>query len=505
MAAGLPSMSDIMAQPGLPGIEGITLSTGNRDPWEFDEAGNFFKYNLSKIEFQRSSAIAQLFDACGRVDNDSVPDVWHPLKDLTKSLLPHLEFSRVETANYDNMRCLFHVHGRNIEIDFDELSSGEKAVLQQLYPIIEPEILKGLQVVSPSTAVPSDKQFVIIDEPELHLHPSLQEKLVAYLRTQAVQRSLKVLLATHSPTIIDAADQDDIYLLRPTEAVPSGENQIVPLGREPNRLTIAQEAIGAVFPVTAARPLLFVEGSDRVTVKAYSDKQILTFLDPRFHLLNIIPNNGKEECLRALASARSVLKDQPFGLRVYALLDRDFDEESSAADGAFLLPSAMIENLLLSVPALRAGFGPMLHRTPFEHDDSLLRAALDNAVTSIESDEVRRRFRRKVRFGTFGPDRVVVDAETAVAYREEFKERLDEPDFGQLEQDARDEVAAIVAAGNQLKLFSGKAILNAFFEQNVAALAMNRAIFVYGCAQEAASEPHVRTFVDDFFEAIGLT
>lgn len=260
MAGNLPTMSDIMGQPGLPGYEGVTLSTHARDPWEFDEAGNFFKYNLSKIEFQRSSSIAQIFDERRSVDENSVPDVWQPLRELTKRLLPHLEFSRVETSNYDNMRCLFHVHRRNIEIDFDDLSSGEKAVLQQLYPIIEPEILKRLQLIASGISAPLDKTLVIIDEPELHLHPSLQEKLVAYLRIQAVERSLKVLLATHSPTIIDAADQDDIYLLRPTEDVPPGENQMVALGREPNRLIAAQEAIGAVFPVTAARPLLFVEG-----------------------------------------------------------------------------------------------------------------------------------------------------------------------------------------------------------------------------------------------------
>jgi hypothetical protein len=146
----------------------------------------------------------------------------------------------------------------------------------------------------------------------------------------------------------------------------------------------------------------------------------------------------------------------------------------------------------------------MLHRTAFEQDDNALKAALDRAIQAIEDEEVKRRFRRKVRFETFGPARSVVDAASASEYREEFKQRLDASDFERLQQDSLDEVAAIVAAGDQLRLFSGKAILNAFFEQHVGPLAMNKAIFVYGCAQEAAAEANVRSFIDRFFETVSV-
>jgi hypothetical protein len=244
-------MADLMSSQNLGAYEGVTMSSYARDAWELDEAANFFKYNLSKIEFQRASAISRMFDRDGRIDSSAVPDVWGPLRTLTANLLPHLIFSRVETDNYDNMRCLFEVHEKGIEVDFDDLSSGEKAVIQTLYPIIEPAILRNLREIVPSAPVPGSKDIIIIDEPELHLHPSLQEKLVSYLRTVAVENEYKVILATHSPTIIDAADEEDVLLLRAKETVPMGENQIVQIGRDATRLTAVQEAIGSVFPVTA--------------------------------------------------------------------------------------------------------------------------------------------------------------------------------------------------------------------------------------------------------------
>ena len=47
--------------------------------------------------------------------------------------------------------------------------------------------------------------ILLIDEPDTHLHPTVQEKLVQVLATVASERNLRVLLTTHSPFIVRGA------------------------------------------------------------------------------------------------------------------------------------------------------------------------------------------------------------------------------------------------------------------------------------------------------------
>lgn len=47
--------------------------------------------------------------------------------------------------------------------------------------------------------------ILLIDEPDIHLHPTVQEKLVKVLAQVANERNLKILLTTHSPFIVRGA------------------------------------------------------------------------------------------------------------------------------------------------------------------------------------------------------------------------------------------------------------------------------------------------------------
>lgn len=50
--------------------------------------------------------------------------------------------------------------------------------------------------------------ILLIDEPDIHLHPDVQERLVVELLKVARQRSMRIILSTHSPFIVRGAPSD---------------------------------------------------------------------------------------------------------------------------------------------------------------------------------------------------------------------------------------------------------------------------------------------------------
>ena len=60
-----------------------------------------------------------------------------------------------------------------------------------------------------------DPSLLLIDEPDIHLYPEIQEKLVSVLGRIASERNIKILLATHSPFIVRGAPADaNVYWLK---------------------------------------------------------------------------------------------------------------------------------------------------------------------------------------------------------------------------------------------------------------------------------------------------
>src|SRR5579884_3919178 len=155
--------------PGLQMLQNVPRLASSAD-----DAQAFVKTSIVRLlDKQRALVTAEWEQHGGEVARDSVPNLLAPFARLVGTLLPHLEWIRVDDGNQDNIRCLFRpTDGSAVEIDIDDLSSGEKAAIALFLPFIE----KQARVLTAAMAdsVPSTPLTVLIDEPEIHLHPLLQ-------------------------------------------------------------------------------------------------------------------------------------------------------------------------------------------------------------------------------------------------------------------------------------------------------------------------------------------
>jgi putative ATP-dependent endonuclease of OLD family len=56
-------------------------------------------------------------------------------------------------------------------------------------------------------------KVLLIEEPEAHLHPQLQTRVLQYLQTVAKENNIQVIVTTHSPVIAAAVDLDSLVVL----------------------------------------------------------------------------------------------------------------------------------------------------------------------------------------------------------------------------------------------------------------------------------------------------
>jgi ATPase subunit of ABC transporter with duplicated ATPase domains len=141
-------MSSLLSTTSLPGFEGLDIPNRIRDAWNSDEASSYLKYSLCQIELDRQAALTDRFDNEGAISKEQFgEDVWEPLRKLTANLLPHLRFNKIDVSNRDQVQCFFSVHSVEVKVDLDDLSSGEKAIIQLFYPLIEHQVKQNIEAI----------------------------------------------------------------------------------------------------------------------------------------------------------------------------------------------------------------------------------------------------------------------------------------------------------------------------------------------------------------------
>lgn len=221
------------------------------------------------------------------------------------SLLDNIEVRRADTT--------FKIFTRstNQELDASVISSGESELISL-----------GIEcLIFSKECAPGKENVLFLDEPDVHLHPDLQVRLMRFLKDLVAENNFRVLVATHSTAILGALESySDTHLAFMTF----------------NQKVIDFKAISDVYkkvlPVFGAHPLsnifneapvLLVEGEDDERIW----QQVVRSARGRIKLYPCsVDSVGKMNDFEQ--EAQKIIKTVYDGARGYSLRDRDDGAET---------------------------------------------------------------------------------------------------------------------------------------------------------------------------------
>lgn len=130
---------------------------------------------------------------------------WDKLNDKLVNIAPqgaNFKFLRIERA----LEPIFLLNGQ--ECFLEELSSGYKSVLSILFTIID--WIEGVND-GDNALIDKAKGTVLIDEIDVHLHPTWQQTILSSLRD--IFPNIQFIVTTHSPHVVMSAKQGEVILI----------------------------------------------------------------------------------------------------------------------------------------------------------------------------------------------------------------------------------------------------------------------------------------------------
>lgn len=222
----------------------------------------------------------------------------------------------------------------------DEISSGEAELISL-----------GIEVLAFIAEIEGSKEnILIIDEPDVHLHPDLQHRFANFLSEAIKDHPVKVILATHSTALLSG--------LETQEGV-----QIFFMQRNDTDIAFssASEIDATILPIFGAHPLsnvfnkipiLLVEGTDDERVWQQVVRSSLGAIK-----LHPCETGGKDKMSPLEEKVNAVICSIYDDASAYSLRDRDIDPEVIDDLGVVVrmrLSCRAAENLMLTDEALNS-------------------------------------------------------------------------------------------------------------------------------------------------------
>lgn len=139
----------------------------------------------------------KMISAMFKNKNETVRDVQKKVFNEINEIFENLSINvKVEDISQDGRNITLFTNSSGDEFDINELSSGEKQLFLRTLAI---------KMLNPENSI------ILIDEPELSLHPKWQQRIVDVYRK--IGKNNQIIIATHSPHILGSVRKENIMLL----------------------------------------------------------------------------------------------------------------------------------------------------------------------------------------------------------------------------------------------------------------------------------------------------
>lgn len=161
---------------------------------------------LKRSIWEKQSQLLQLEKNINESPSGFVSKVIKVINLAFNKFLPELNDIRVQYSKSDIKLVL---NKNDIIIEAQQLSQGEKSLLT-----LVGDLVRRLVILNPELENPLEGSgIVLIDEIDLHLHPSWQQKII--LNLQSVFPNIQFIVSTHSPQVLSTVLAECIRIIKP--------------------------------------------------------------------------------------------------------------------------------------------------------------------------------------------------------------------------------------------------------------------------------------------------
>lgn len=281
----------------------------------------YIKQYLASLKMKDLQGIQQSL----REDKDINFDSLQEIRSFFNEFFSPMEFDDVYL---DKNPFQFLVKTPRGKIDIDELSSGEKEILNTFihFHQLKPE-----------------NSIILFDEPDVHLHPELERKYLSVLRK--LGENNQFFITTHSPEMMIEAGNDALFTIIKYQN-DLNENQFVKVSNNSEIHSVLSNIMGSKGFVSLNRKVIFIEGEYSST-----DIQLFEKLYPNnIYNITFIPSGNSTTVTNISEKVNYLLQNGTTFQQYYCIIDGDIEREgdTSIYSNIYKLPVYHIENFLVN-------------------------------------------------------------------------------------------------------------------------------------------------------------